>query len=583
MLRAEVGLVLVSLLLGLIRPQLGSRWFERLETNLARLSRNHGLAVGLVCILALVLRAAYLPLLPIPEPIIHDEFGYLLAADTFAHGRLTNPTHPMWVHFESFNILHKPTYQCINPPVQGMILAFGKVLLGNPFWGVWLSAGLMCAAITWMLQAWLPAQWALLGGMLAVLRYGVLTYWANSYWGGTAGAIGGALVLGALPRIKDSQRMRDVFFMALGLALLANNRPYDGLVFSLPVVVSLTRWMLAENRASWRMSLRRVVFPLMGMLVLASAGTGYYFWRVTGSPFRMPYQIERKTYAVAPYLLLQPLRPEPVYHHAVMRQLYAVEEPMAYRLSRSPIGVAIRFFWAWKFFLGPLLTFPLLILAFILPYGLSWRDISANTRFLLMTMGIVAMGCLMQSFYVAAHYSSPATGVVLALVLVALKEVSSWRFRGKPTGTFLLRAFTAIAAIMFVVRSVAGPLHIPLSTSAAPAWFEKGLQGFGRADVQRQLLRLPEPHLVVVRYKPDHGHFAEWVYNDADIDHSRIVWAREMGSADDGELMNYFKDRRVWLVEADERPPKLFPYPGSAGPMAPTVSSAGLANQAKSK
>jgi len=563
MLLLESVLVLVALVGALAFPSLGSRWFEKLERRFSQLARQRTLSVAAVGLLALILRAALLPVLPIPEPIVHDEFAYLLAADTYAHGRLTNPTHPMWVHFESFGIIQQPSYQCIAQPAQGMILAVGKILFHHPFWGVWLAAGLMCAAICWMLQGWLPPRWALLGGLLAVLRFGTLTYWTNSYWGGTAGAIGGALVLGALPRIKSYQRIRDALLMGLGLAILANSRPYEGFMFSLPVAVLLFAWMLGKHGPPFKASFLRVIMPLCLVLAATAAGIGYYCWRVTGNPFRMPYQVERQTYGAAPYFLWQPMGPPPLYHHAVMRDMY-VKLPQVYEFARSPLGLLAKAYRVWSFFLWPALTLPLLMLLVVLPYGFSWRQVRKKTRFLVLIFVTMFAGLALETFY-EAHYASPLTGLILAFVLLAARQARLWRFRGKPSGLFLVRAIPVICVAMFVLRAAAGPLHIPLTEHYVPAWYEASSKSFGRAAILRELDQVPGKQLVVVRYQLGHPPFEEWVYNDADIDAATVVWAREMSPGENEGLLKYFSDRRVWLLEADEKPPRLSPYDKTLG------------------
>jgi hypothetical protein len=439
-------------------------------------------------------------------------------------------------------------------PGQGLVMAAGLVLGGHPWIGVWLITAALCATLCWMLQGWFPPTWALFGGILAVLRFATFSYWMNSYWCPGLAATGGALVLGVIPRLRKRAREQEGILLAMGLAMMANSRPYEGLVFSIAVAAGAVVWVKGRKLPSWRRLQWRVFVPATCVLIVAGAAMGYYYWRVTGSPFRMTYAVNRETYAVVPYFLFFSKRAVPEYHHAVMRDYYAGWEVSQFDEAHTVVGFVRRtgnkILQLWRFYIGPVFSLPLLAFPWILRDG--------RMRLALVAGSIFCVGWLVET-WTFPHYVAPATGLVYLVLVQCMRHLRLWRRNGAGdtgVGQLLVRSIPVVCVGMIILRLAGIVAHAPLE----PHW---PLGNLDRVHIVERLNALAGTHLVIVRYGPDHNVDRDWIYNAPDIDGSRIVWARDMGKEQNLELLRYFRDRHVWLMSGDESPPQLEPYPAN--------------------
>jgi hypothetical protein len=534
-------------------------WKPFLEPARRNLVARPRLCISILAALPVALRLLLLPHHPLPIPDVYDEFGHLFVADTLRHFRLANPRHPLPQFFETFFVLQQPSYSSIYPLGQGVALAIGWTAFGLPWAGVVLSVAGFCASCYWMLRAWTTPAWALAGGLLAVIEFGPLNPWMNCYWGGALAAAAGCLVFGSLPRLGSPSQLRgehDVrnsVLLGLGLSIHLLTRPYESLFLLLSVILFFLPCL--RHPMVFRPLLHRALIaaacavPAVGLTLLQNR-------QVTGSWTTLPYQLSQYQYGVPAVLTLQA---NPVPH----RQL-TPEQALDYKMQNAFHGpdkdtvrsfllrmeYRVRFY---RFFFLPELY---LVLPFFLLRMTQWRYAWAAATCLLFALGI--------NFFPAFqfHYLAACASVFILISVVGLERLTRVVIYGHPAGRDAARLLLWLCFIHFAFWYT---IHLfENGPTVAVREFEtwNGINhpsDDARATVNQMIDKTPGKLLVFVRYWPQHIFQKEWIWNAADIDGSRVVWARDLGPEEDRKLIQYFPGRRVLLLEPDSRPPQLGP------------------------
>lgn len=517
--------------------------------------RDRLLAAAAVCVpaaLYLAWAVSYFARFGYPLPEVHDEFSYLLAADTFARGRLANPSPAFPEFFETIHELVEPSYASMYPPAQGVWLAAGQVAAGHPWWGVVLSTALFVAAAGWAALAWVKPGWAMGAGM-AALSYTLGTYWSTSYWGGSAAALGGALVLGSLGRLRlrwTGMAERDgaqgaalpglagmAALWALGSVMAVLARPYEGGVLALLSAIELGRQVLRSPLV--RKQKRAELLGLAGGAALPACAGALFLMAVnqaaTGSPWRLAYLEHARQYQIRRTFYWQQDRPAPVYRHEAIRAVYD-------GLLRREMSQCDKLAENWRMYRDHYgsLKFNAAGLAAALAWGggagLGW------------VTGMVFAGfaAAWMIVWTHPHYYAPFAAFLAAAVAGGWAQAARRSWFGRRRTGWIIVLFVSLLAPRFVLLLGRRQEQAPFALR--------------RAEILRQLESAAGRHLILVKYRPGRALREEWVYNGADLENAKVLWARWHESPRLPAFLAHHAGRTFWILEADMPGAPLSPY-----------------------
>jgi hypothetical protein len=505
--------------------------WRRFVCRLSSLARHKTVSCVGLGVLVLAVRVALLPVWPIPKPIIYDEFSYLLQADTFATGRLTNPAHPLWQFFESTYILQQPTYASRFPPAQGLALAAGQLIFGHPWFGVWLSAGLLAAALCWALQGWLPPGWALLGAFIG-LDLCLFSYWMNSYWGGAVTAIGGALAIGAWVRIVRAKQWRYAWLFGIGAVIVILSRPFEGLLLVVPALIALGM----ANRTA------RVWLPIVITGLLGASWLAYDNYRVTEHALRLPYREYYEQYEVVPpfSIVLTSATPRTFRHFDLeARNRATYERARSWHLF---IDRPLDWLTLLRYYYGNLIW--LLPVVVLMPA--LWR--SRRTLLAVILTAVIGAASLVEVWWYP-HYGAPFLAAMLILVAQSMRYLRQWKYHGREIGHFLVNAMP-VAVFVVMIASEAEAIAAHQMTDQIQATNAQIAQ---KQSIEQELLKkLPGHHVILVSYAGLPNPHEEWIYNPANIDAAPVIWALDLGQTENEKLRHYYAGRSFWRFKPAE-------------------------------
>lgn len=507
-----------------------------------------------------LLRLAQLDAYPIPIPTIQDEFSYLLGADTFASGRLTNPTHPLWQFFDAPHILSSPTMMTKYQPAASLFMALSQMILGEPYWGVVMGVGLLVGSAYWAVKAWTSNRTAAL--IVAIFLLFVLRaphYWIDSYWGGAIVTLAAMLMLGAYYHVVVAKRYGYAWAGMAGLVLALLSRPYEGGLLAICLIIAaLVHFTRHASPAERKAFIVNMIAPVLIVGGIFTAFQLTYNHAVTGHWLRAPYMEHEKQGGYGPVFILQeagemiwsenPLDRDiqewSLKSHQTARQ-YPIRQVLHFIGSLLDVVAAN----SWAKFNVPIIILFIAAITLVFPmlgYFAWYAYRHPHTRVLLLALPVLMTGSMLVT-WINAHYLGPYFSVLVVFLSVTL--VDKYHKAPPEKARRILFASLTLAAIYLIPG---GYRH----------FYEANSTLLVRDKIDKQLSASDAYHLIFVdqiEAVNRGGAHRYWAYNKSDIDAARVVWARYISEAENRKLIDYYPERNIWYIAPDNAA-GLIPY-----------------------
>jgi hypothetical protein len=310
----------------------------------------------------------------------------------------------------------------------------------------------------------------------------------------------------------------------------------------------------AELRPLWKTlpDTAIVLVPFVALILFQNRA-------VTGSWTMLPEALSQSQYGVPAALTFEPqatphrdLTPQQEMDYRMQRG-FRGEKPETVTTYLLRLEYRVRYYRF--FFLAPLYLALVAFLFRLREYRFLW---------VAMTAALFALGT---NFFPAfqVHYVAGIACLFVLMTVTGLETLGRVTIGGLPAGPDAMRLVAGLCAAHFLFWY---GLHLvdrwDVSTAMRPYETWDAINHGNperRVYVNRKLAAIPGKLLVFVRYLPRHIFQDEWVYNAADIDGARVVFARDLGTEENEQLRQYFPDRAVWLLEPDYPAPQVTRFP----------------------